>query len=300
MLQEAAFRYYWEASGTRSGMAHENLPGDDRIVATGATGLGISALIAAVDRKFITREQGLERLETIVSFLEHAPRYHGAWSHYYDDETGETMSLFGMYDNGGDIIETSYMIQGLLTARGYFNRKQPREQALGKRITALWQAVEWDWFRMTPDSPFLYWHWSPQWGFQIQHPLIGFNENRPDLSLGDRLAHASGAGEHVLQRLGESGQAGAGLSAKAGPAARTASSMPTAIPTSESSSTSVSAPAGRCSSPTTSSWASTPTPCGIATRTRISRTAATSPRSIAPIAPRIPRNSRATGRTPGD
>ena len=130
MLQEAAFRYYWEASGARTGMAHENIPGDDRIVATGATGLGISALIAAVDRKFITRDQGLERLETIVSFLERAPRYHGAWSHYYNDETGETMSLFGMYDNGGDIIETSYIIQGLLTARGYFNGKQSREQAL--------------------------------------------------------------------------------------------------------------------------------------------------------------------------
>ena len=161
------------------GMAHENIPGDDRIVATGATGLGISALVAAVDRKFITREQGLERLEKIVSFLEHAPRYHGAWSHYYNDETGETMPLFGMYDNGGDIIETSYMIQGLLTARGYFTRKGPREQTLGKRITALWHAVEWDWYRESPESPFLYWHWSPQWGFQIHHPLIGFNETVP-------------------------------------------------------------------------------------------------------------------------
>ncbi|MBC7991078.1 MAG: hypothetical protein H7Y19_16060, partial [Luteimonas sp.] len=176
MLQEAAFRYYWEASGVHSGMARENVPGDDRIVATGATGLGISALVAAVDREFVTRDQGLERLETIVSFLERAPRYHGAWSHYYNDETGETMPLFGMYDNGGDIIETSYMIQGLLTARGYFNRNAPREKALGKRITALWHAVEWDWYRASPDSPYLYWHWSPQWGFQISHPLVGFNE----------------------------------------------------------------------------------------------------------------------------
>ena len=179
MLQEAAFRYYWEASGTRTGMAHENLPGDDRIVATGATGLGISALVAAVHRKFITRDQGLERLEKIISFLERAPRYHGAWSHYYNDETGETMPLFGMYDNGGDIIETSYVIQGLLTARGYFDRKDARERSLRERITVLWEAVEWDWFRMTPDSPFLYWHWSPQWGYQIQHPLIGFNETVP-------------------------------------------------------------------------------------------------------------------------
>jgi exo beta-1,2-glucooligosaccharide sophorohydrolase (non-reducing end) len=142
MLQEAAFRYYWEASGANSGMAHENLPGDERIVATGATGLGISALVAAVHRKIITREQGLGRLEKILSFLERAPRYHGAWSHYYDDATGETMPLFGMYDNGGDIIETSYVIQGLLTARGYFDGKQARDRSLRERITALWEAVE--------------------------------------------------------------------------------------------------------------------------------------------------------------
>ena len=177
MLQEAAFRYYWEASGARTGMARENVPGDDRIVATGATGLGLHALVAAVDRKFITRGQGLERLETLVSFLERAPRYHGAWSHYYNDETDATMPLFGMYDNGGDIIETAYMIQGLLTVRGYFNRKDARERSLAKRITALWEAVEWDWYRQSPDSPFLYWHWSPQWGYQIHHPLIGFNES---------------------------------------------------------------------------------------------------------------------------
>jgi hypothetical protein len=176
MLQEAAFRYYWEYSSARTGMARENVPGVDRILATGATGLGISALIAAVDRRFITRDQGLERLETLLSFLERAPRHHGAWSHFYDEETGATLPLYGMYDDGGDLIETSFMIQGLLTARGYFTRKNSREQSLGKRITALWEAVEWDWYRMSPDSPYLYWHWSPQWGFQMQHPLIGFNE----------------------------------------------------------------------------------------------------------------------------
>ncbi len=179
MLQEAAFRYYWEASGANSGMAHENIPGDDRIVATGATGLGLSALVAAVHRRIITRDQGLERLEKIVSFLERAPRYHGAWSHYYDDFSGKTLPLFGMYDNGGDIIETSYVIQSLLTARGYFDRKDARERSLRDRVTALWEAVEWDWYRMPPDSPYLYWHWSPQWGNQIQHPLIGFNETVP-------------------------------------------------------------------------------------------------------------------------
>ena len=177
MLQEASFQYYWEAAGANSGMAHENVPGDDRIVATGASGFGISALVVGVDRHFITRDEGRQRLEKIVSFLERAPRYHGAWSHYMNDATGQTMSLFGMYDNGGDLVETSYMIQGLLTARQYFNASTPQETKLRQRINQLWEGVEWDWFRETPQSPFLYWHWSSQWGYQIHHPLIGFNES---------------------------------------------------------------------------------------------------------------------------
>src|SRR5664279_3754184 len=93
MLQEAAFQYYWDGAEPHSGMAQENLPGDDRIVATGASGLGIEALVVGVDRHFVTREQGLERLEKIVGFLERAPRYHGAWSHYNNGATAETMPL---------------------------------------------------------------------------------------------------------------------------------------------------------------------------------------------------------------
>jgi len=176
MLQEAAFQYYWEGAGPNSGMAHENKPGDDRIVATGASGMAVEALVVAVDRHFISRDQGLERLDKIVKFLEHAPRYHGAWSHYMNDATGQTLPLFGMLDNGGDLVETAFMIQGLLAARQYFRGSTAREQDLYQRITRLWEGVEWDWYRESPHGDFLYWHWSPQWGFQIHHPLIGFNE----------------------------------------------------------------------------------------------------------------------------
>jgi hypothetical protein len=176
MLQEACFRYYWEGADPHSGMARENIPGDDRVVATGASGLGIGALIAGVDRGFITRAQGIERLTKIVNFLEHAQRYHGVWSHYMDGSTGKTMPVFGMYDDGGDLVETSFLMQGLLAARQYFKGASAEEQSLYKRITALWESVEWDWYREKPDSPFLYWHWSANWAWQIHHPLIGFNE----------------------------------------------------------------------------------------------------------------------------
>jgi len=176
MLQKACFHYYWEGADPHSGMARENIPGDERMVATGASGFGIMALIVGVDRGFITREQGVKRLTRIVDFLEHAQRYHGAWSHFMDGSTGRTMPVFGMLDNGGDLVETSFLVQGLLAARQYFHGPGESEQSLYRRISQLWETVEWDWYRETPASDFLYWHWSPQWAFQIHHPLIGFNE----------------------------------------------------------------------------------------------------------------------------
>jgi len=178
MLEEACFLYYWEGADPHSGMTRENIPGDDRIVATGASGMGIAALIVGADRGFITRAQGVERLTKIVNFLEHAQRYHGAWSHYMDGSTGKTMAVFGMFDNGGDLVETSFLMEGLLAARQYFYGSSDAERDLFHRITRLWETVEWDWYR-GPDqekSGFLYWHWSSEWGWQIHHPLIGFNE----------------------------------------------------------------------------------------------------------------------------
>jgi hypothetical protein len=176
MLQEACFHYYWEGAEPHSGMARENIPGDDRIVATGASGMGIAALIVGVDRGFITRAQGIERLTRIADFLEHAQRYHGAWSHFMDGSTGKTMPVFGMFENGGDLVETSFLMEGLLSARQYFRGNSEAERALYRRISHLWETVEWDWYRGPEPGDFLFWHWSSEWGWQIQHRLTGFNE----------------------------------------------------------------------------------------------------------------------------
>lgn len=176
MLQEACFRYYWEGAHPHSGTAKENIPGDDRIVATGASGFEIMALIVGVNRGFITREQGLERLNKIAAFLEKAPRYHGAWSHFMNGETGKTLPVFDMFDDGGDLVETAFLLEGLLTARQYFNGADPSERDLVQRITHLWEGVEWDWYRRSIDSRALYWHWSPDWSWHINHQITGFNE----------------------------------------------------------------------------------------------------------------------------
>jgi hypothetical protein len=172
MVQEASFRYYWEGAHPKAGMSLENIPGDPQIVATGASGFGIMALIVGVERGFISRQQGVERLTRILSFLEETPRYHGAWSHFLNGDTAQTIPLFGMYDNGGDIVETAFLVEGLLAAREYFHENLQ----LATRITRLWQQVEWDWYRHRSDSEALYWHWSPEFTWHIHHRLTGFNE----------------------------------------------------------------------------------------------------------------------------
>jgi exo beta-1,2-glucooligosaccharide sophorohydrolase (non-reducing end) len=176
MVQAACFRYYWEAAHPDAGMAVEILPGDENLVAVGASGFGIMALIAGTERHFITREQCAERLLKITRFLHKADRFHGAWPHFLNGTTGKVVADFGKYDDGGDLVETAFLVEGLLTARQYFNRDNPAEREIRQNITDLWRGVEWDWYRKEPSSDFLYWHWSPDFGWHISHPLVGWNE----------------------------------------------------------------------------------------------------------------------------
>jgi exo beta-1,2-glucooligosaccharide sophorohydrolase (non-reducing end) len=176
MVQEGCFRYYWEANNKPSGMALEILPGDEQLVALGASGFGIGALVVGAERGFAPREQIAERLLKILRFLERADRFHGVWPHFLHGETGRVTALFGKYDNGSDLVETAFLMQGLLIARQYFDRDNPAEQKIRARITKFWREVEWDWHRRDPESPVLYWHWSPEHAWKISHPLIGWNE----------------------------------------------------------------------------------------------------------------------------
>jgi len=176
MVQRACFRYYWEAAHPSSGLAPEVWPGDSRLVALGGNGFGVMALLVAAERGFVTRDEAIGRMQTILDFLDRAERFHGVWPHFINAETGKAVAFFGKYDNGGDLVETAFMIQGLLAARQYFDRGSAEEQQIRETITRFWEEVEWDWYRKSEDSDFIYWHWSPDHGFHISHPLIGWNE----------------------------------------------------------------------------------------------------------------------------
>lgn len=172
-IQKATFKYFWDFAHPVSGLARErNTSGD--LVTSGGSGFGIMAVLVGIHRDFITRQEGLLRLQKIVSFLSSADRFHGAWPHWMNGNTGQVIP-FSARDNGGDLVETAFLIQGLLTAREYFDQNNPQEDLLRQDITTLWEGVEWNWYRKQVNQV-LSWHWSPTFAFDINLPLRGWNE----------------------------------------------------------------------------------------------------------------------------
>ncbi len=175
LVQQQTFKYFWDFGHPVSGMARErNTSGD--LVTTGGTGFGIMAIPVAVTRNFITRAEGLQRTTKIVDFLiNNCSTYHGAFAHWVNGASGATQP-FSAQDNGADIVETSYLMEGLIVAREFFdNAADPDETALRTKINQLWDAVDWNWFRKNNENQ-LYWHWSPDMGFIINAQVRGWNE----------------------------------------------------------------------------------------------------------------------------
>ncbi len=175
LVQKQTFKYFWGFGHPVSGMARErNSSGD--VVTSGGTGFGVMAILVAINRNFITRQDGLTRLTKITNFLtNNAKRHHGAFPHWLNGATGATVP-FSAKDDGADLVETSYLMQGLLTARQYFNSTNADEIALRKSINALWDGVEWNWFTKNSTETNLYWHWSPNYNWDMNLPIRGWNE----------------------------------------------------------------------------------------------------------------------------
>jgi len=180
LIQYQTFQYFWDGAEPTSGMACERIhtdgiyPENDKsIVTTGGSGFGVMAVLVGIERKFIKREAGVERLSKIADFLEKADRFHGAWPHWLYGETGK-VKPFGTKDNGGDIVETAYLVQGLICVKNYLNPEVPEEKSLADKLSNLCNGVEWNWYQ--DGKPALYWHWSPTYNWEMNFPIQGYNE----------------------------------------------------------------------------------------------------------------------------
>lgn len=174
MTQRYTTRYFSDFAEPKTGLARERSNDNNGdIVTTGGTGFGIMALIAGAERGYHPKSKAFEIIGKMVNFLENTERFHGAWAHWYDARTGKVFS-FSKYDDGGDLVETAFLVQGLLTARTYFSQGNEAEKELANRINRLWESVEWNWYTQDTDS--LYWHWSKNHGWKMNHRIKGFDE----------------------------------------------------------------------------------------------------------------------------
>ncbi len=173
-IQEQTFKYFWDFGHPVSGLARErNTSGET--VTSGGSGFGVMSIIVGIERGFITRQEGVDRIETIVDFLlNDADRFHGVWSHWLNGSTGSVVP-FSSKDDGGDLVETAFMIQGLLTVRQYLDANSTQEATIINNINTLWEEVEWDWYTQGGQNV-LYWHWSPNFGWEMNHKIQGWNE----------------------------------------------------------------------------------------------------------------------------
>ena len=178
LVQKQTFKYFWDFAHPVSGMArersNENFGYGNETVTTGGTGFGIMSIIVAVERKWIGRDTAAKFMLKMVNFLLKANAYHGVFPHWMDGATGKTIP-FSRKDDGADLVETSYLFEGLLCARQYFNGDSRAERDFRNRLQWMWTGVEWNWFTKEGQDV-LYWHWSPNNGWAMNFPVRGFNE----------------------------------------------------------------------------------------------------------------------------
>lgn len=178
LAQKDAFKYFWDYAETNSKLARERYHTDEpfvdeHLVTTGGSGFGLMTILVGIERGFVTRSEAVSRLNTALAFLESADRFHGAWPHWINGNNGDVVP-FGTVDNGGDIVETSFLCQGLICIREYFKNGNAEEQALALKADNLWKGVDWNWY--TKGENVMYWHWSPNYEWQLNFKLEGYNE----------------------------------------------------------------------------------------------------------------------------
>ncbi|MGK7394525.1 MAG: glucoamylase family protein [Candidatus Cyclobacteriaceae bacterium M3_2C_046] len=182
LVQKQTFNYFWQGAEPTSGLARERIhmdgvypQNDQHVVTIGGSGFGVMAILVGIERNFISREEGVQRLEHIVNYLDTADRFHGVWPHWLHGNTGQ-VKPFSAKDDGADLVETSFMIHGLLAVREYLKDGNNQEKQLAAKIDTLWRQVEWDWFTKNGSENVLYWHWSPNYGWDMNFAIHGYNE----------------------------------------------------------------------------------------------------------------------------
>ena len=68
------------------------------------------------------------------------------------------------------------MIQGLFTVRQYLDKQDNQENSIAEKINTIWREVNWAWHTKNGEENVLFWHWSPNYGWEKNHAIQGYDE----------------------------------------------------------------------------------------------------------------------------
>jgi hypothetical protein len=161
-LTRAACLYFWEQASPATGQVLDRARNDlsgardpRRMASIAATGFGLAALCIADKRGYLPHDRVVERVRATLAFhLDKLPNVHGFYYHFTDIETG------ARFNNSVELssIDSSILLCGVLTARGYFNDAKIKSLA-----TQIYQRVDWPWM-LNGHSTFSM-GWTPEGGF---------------------------------------------------------------------------------------------------------------------------------------
>ncbi|GIV31766.1 MAG: hypothetical protein KatS3mg030_068 [Saprospiraceae bacterium] len=176
-LQRRTFLYFWETTdSTTNWQVHDRWP-TRAFSSIAATGFGLSAYLVGIERGYITRAQGADRVLKTLKVLAELPQgpeaegvsgYKGFFYHFL---TLDRSLRFKQVELSS--IDTGLLMAGVLSAMTYFDGDDPVERQIRSLADFLYRRVEWDWMLKPNGRMSMGWH--PETGF-IENDWHGYNE----------------------------------------------------------------------------------------------------------------------------
>ncbi len=175
-LQRGAFAYLETYADPLTGLvADTSRPGAPSSIAV--VGFALASYPVAVEHAWITRGEAAARTLTTLRFFAASPQgdaaeaagHHGFYYHFLDMRSGRRV-----WDCELSVIDTAFLIAGVLTAAAYFRAEEDRVEAEIRSLAdLLYRRVDWSW--AANGGRTLTQGWKPGFGF-LKFGWEGYNE----------------------------------------------------------------------------------------------------------------------------
>lgn len=175
-LQQTTFDYFWYEANPTNGLVRDRSQ-PNSFASIAGVGFGLTGIGIAIDRGWITREQGRQRVLVTLRTFRDGPQGTGAtgtigykgWFYHFLGLNTATRAWSSELSS----IDTGLLLAGVLDAKQYFDANQPDEVEIRSAADTIFNRVDWQWMANGANS--LTMGWKPESGF-IASRWIGYNE----------------------------------------------------------------------------------------------------------------------------